>query len=91
MAQTTLREVPALWRSRTPFRGNSIRGIEGASYELGQLPVSWRVQYEATRKEIVYTVLSYATPIAWVLESGEEIKPPVKYSVTTSKHQGRLY
>lgn len=93
MAQTTLREVPALWRSRTPFRGNSISATTDRPATLGQLPADWQTtyRYQEMRDEIVYTVLSYNTPIAWVLRDGTEVKPPVKYSVTTSKHQGRLY
>jgi len=38
-----------------------------------------------------YAVYSYGTPIAWLNEDGVWICPDVKYSVTTSKHQGRIF
>lgn len=89
---TTLREVPNMWRSRTPFNANgTLQGHEGSVYQLGRLPQEWQEKYRADRDSTVYTVTSYATPIAWVLTDGTEVKPPVKYSVTTSKHQGKLY
>lgn len=47
--------------------------------------------YETHRDQIVYTVMSYNTPIGWVLDSGLVVIPPVKYSITTSGHQGMLY
>lgn len=37
----------------------------------------------------VYVVFSYNTPIAWWTETFGWINPQVKYSVTTSKHQGK--
>ncbi len=36
-----------------------------------------------------YIVYSYDTPIAWVV-NGEWVQPEVKYSLTTTKHQGRI-
>lgn len=38
-----------------------------------------------------YAVFSYFTPIAWLNEDGVWIMPGIKYSVTTSKHQGRIF
>jgi len=80
------------WRNRTPFKGSSVTGIEG-SWTTGRMPDDFAREYRkaASANEIVYTILSYGTPIAWVLSDGTEVKPPVKYSVTTSKHQGRIY
>ena len=38
-----------------------------------------------------YIVTSYATPIAWVTNTGEVYRVGQKFSVTTSKHQGTLW
>ncbi len=90
---TDANSITNLWQSRTPFKGNSVTGIKGAHWDTGRLPKSFAFQYDMDRKNdrIVYTVLSYGTPIAWVLNDGTEVKPAVKYSVTTSKHQGKIY
>ena len=36
---------------------------------------------------IDYIVLSYGTPIAYLIKRGEWVVPDARYSVTTSKHQ----
>lgn len=61
-----------------------------------RLPENYRQEFNAAAHagRVVYVVWSYNTPIAWVLDdvtTGEVVIPPVKYSVTTSKHQGALY
>lgn len=59
-----------------------------------QLPESWRITYNQSVERIVYVVWSYQTPIAWVLDDvvcGEVVIPEVKYSRTTTQHQGMLY
>jgi len=40
--------------------------------------------------ELDYVIFSYSTPIAY-RANGEWYIPTTKYSVTTSKHQGKLY
>lgn len=40
---------------------------------------------------ITYVVWSYATPIAWVTDDSRVHKVAQRFSVTTSKHQGKLY
>lgn len=92
--KATLRDVPALWRSRTPFDCNgTLRGFDRDYASLGMLDDRWAAEYTkaATAGEIAFVVLSYSTPIAWVLRDGTEIKISQKFSVTTSKHQGKLY
>jgi hypothetical protein len=42
----------------------------------------------ATTDAPLYVVLSYGTPIAWAAGPGPLTVPDVKYSVTTSRHQG---
>src|SRR4051794_25851349 len=73
--------------------GFGMSAVTGRAWTCGQLPEPHRAQYleAADAGRIVYTVLSYATPILWVLDSGEVVQPNVRYSVTTSNHQGLLY
>jgi len=52
----------------------------------GQLPQ----EYRASIKGATYVVFSYATPIAWRTQ-GQWHTPDVKYSVTTSRHQSRIF
>jgi hypothetical protein len=57
-----------------------------------RLPPEWAEQYRRDgAHRIIYTVLSYATPIAWVLENGAIRIPDSKYSRTTTGHQSQLY
>jgi hypothetical protein len=48
--------------------------------------------YQALMKQhgAVYLIRSYNTPIAWLDARGEWTIPDVKYSVTTSRHQGKI-
>jgi hypothetical protein len=48
-------------------------------------------RWYADRPNITYAVYSYNTPIAWVTQDGTVHKVAQKFSVTTSKHQGKLY
>jgi hypothetical protein len=89
-----LRDVPAKWQAREPFQThNGTMTGENFVSSHGRLPGEWRKELFAAeqRNDVIYVVYSYATPIAWVLKDGTEVQPPVKYSVTTSKHQGKLY
>lgn len=55
-----------------------------------------RTELSQDRDLVDYVIYSYQTPIAWhvVAESckgdGHWVMPETKYSVTTSKHQGRV-
>ncbi|MFD5701321.1 hypothetical protein [Streptomyces lasiicapitis] len=70
----------------------AFRAVDGYCLPFGtRLPPEWRERYQADGDEIAYTVLSYQTPIAWVLRSGVVAIPTVKYSRTTTGHQGLLY
>jgi hypothetical protein len=77
---------------------SSMTGVEhGVLPYNHQLPQEWEARYRRDRERIRYVVLSYDTPIAWVLGSGTVVVPremegwakgqPLKYSRTTSKHQ----
>lgn len=71
--------------------GFGMSAVEGYPSTAGQLPEPFRHEFWASRLEIVYTVLSYETPILWVLADGTVVQPDVRYSPTTSQHQGMLY
>lgn len=64
----------------------------GEPASRGRLPDAW---WDLIRGDhygrIRYTVYSYVTPIAWVLDDDTVVIPPVRYSITTSGHQGLLY
>lgn len=53
----------------------------------GQLPGHYIDSFAHAK----YAVFSYDTPIAWLNEDDVWITPGIKYSVTTSKHQGRIF
>lgn len=58
----------------------------------GQLPRSAEPEDGPDQRVSVYVVYSYRTPIGWRLayEQPRWIIPAVKYSVTTTNHQGVL-
>jgi hypothetical protein len=88
-------DTMAALRGRKAFRrsGFAMSAIEGAAYSAGRMPEEYANEYmtAANAGRITYTVMSYATPIAWILDDGTKVQPPVKYSPTTSQHQGMLY
>lgn len=51
----------------------------------GQLPM----RYVESAERASYVVYSYSTPIAWWSEEDGWTRPEVKYSRTTSVHQGK--
>lgn len=69
------------------FGMSAVAGVTGT----GRMSKEDAAAYRADVGRITYTVLSYATPIAWVLDDGTVRKPAARYSATTSKHQGMLY
>lgn len=80
-----------------PFRTHgNLRGVVGAYPTHGRLPAGWQDLYltQAKCNLIDYTVVSYDTPIAWRVRSDDVLPlwwfPGVRYSVTTSKTQGRI-
>jgi hypothetical protein len=54
---------------------------------FGRLPD----EYHDACRTAHYWIYSYATPIAWYNENDSLVKPNIRYSVTTSKHQGRIW
>lgn len=75
----------------TPFKtyGN-LEGRSGSVYHTAYLPEPYANHYRERRAFIDYTVMSYATPIAWHDTERGWFMPPFRYSVTTSKAQGRI-
>lgn len=85
---------------RDSLRGRALRNSEApaAAYvDRGRLPDSeWNVLSDSV---VSYVIYSYGTPIAYrrVAEWGpggqpvyEWVAPEVRYSVTTTKHQGKV-
>ena len=81
------RRAGELVSKRLPFSNSSgtFRGIVGHPSTLGDLPYEWRNAFP--RRGVLYTILSYDTPIAWLTEDGWTV-PPVRYSNTTTQQQG---
>jgi hypothetical protein len=72
---------------REPFQASALSGENGPTYHAGRLYGEDLEQFRADRDSIVYTVMSYATPIAWVRQDGSAHIVAQRFSVTTSKHQ----
>jgi hypothetical protein len=76
------------------FKLSSMHGDSAWNSVYGYLPENWVEVYKSNRGDadnpIVFTIFSYSTPIAWRLEDGTWIVPPVKYSVTTTGHQSAV-
>jgi len=65
----------------------TLRGYETAGSPFsGRLDASWHPFFE----NVDYVVYSYSTPIAWRSADGVWFMPDDRYSVTTSKQQGRI-
>jgi hypothetical protein len=91
MANVTQDRAKNMIDARKPFTASGLSAIDGAAtgmYSTGRMPEHYANLYNATRAQIIYTVMSYATPIGWVLDTGDVVIPDTRYSVTTSRHQG---
>lgn len=85
--------------SQTPFRTNTgtVRGYkypnagdESGYPPMGRLPEEHQKELKILidKEMIRFIIYSFGTPIAWVHYSGEWTVPDVRYSVTTTHHQG---
>lgn len=81
--------------NRIPFKtygalfGKWIR--KGDFRPIGILPDSHARRFRVDcDNESVFVIYSYDTPIGWITESGNTYIPDERYSVTTSKHQGKV-
>jgi hypothetical protein len=80
-------------RNQVPFRGSNFYGVDGSHgggsdrwYLSGAALERWYKDQSAGK--IHYSVWSYGTPIAWLVEGEGWVIPPVKYSMSTGRHQG---
>lgn len=74
-------------RSLQPFRIGNVSGtLELAG--TGRLPEEYanELRQQARDGHLKYVLYSYGTPMAWLV-GAVWVRPPVKYSVTTSGHQ----
>jgi hypothetical protein len=72
---------------RQPFDGHTMEAHTGPAVFAGELNATERARFEADRDRTIYTVFSYVTPIAWVLDDGTIYHVQQKWGATTSKHQ----
>jgi hypothetical protein len=72
--------------AKIDFQSGNMWAIGCRVDSMGIAPASVRDAY-ATAGKIVYTVMSWATPIAWVTSDGTVTVPEVAYSPTTARHQ----
>jgi hypothetical protein len=83
-ATTTRNADRAISRCET-FRASALSAtleVPGA----GRLDGADRERFDADRDVIVYAVMSYGTPIAWLTPRGWHVVTQ-RFSVTTSRHQ----
>ena len=67
-----------------------IRGVPGVAWYIetaGRLSDEDAAAYKRDGEHIVYTVLSYDTPIAWVLDDGTYVLIEGRITPTTARHQ----
>lgn len=67
----------------------TLRGRKGAPVSFGMLPRGEHGGIWNAAAGADYVIYSYATPVAW-RSAGTWHVPPFRYSVTTSKHVGRV-
>lgn len=71
-------------RKYVEFSGSNLHGRRKKVHP-GKLPAQWEQQYDAT--EVMYTVSSYDTVIAWCTPDYQWTVPSVRYSMSTTRHQ----
>lgn len=73
-------------KASTNWRMGTLRGESGRGPRThGELPE----EFHASVRYADYVVYSYDTPIAW-RSGGKWVQPYIKYSPTTTRHQGRI-
>lgn len=98
-------EARAEFTTHGALRGTGLNTWQGMHASRGILPNPYREQFVAALPDrgvpygtpgsigqpgtICYVVFSYETPIAWYVIGQGWVRPEVRYSVTTSKHQGQ--
>lgn len=75
-------------QNREPFTtSGALKAQHNAPYNTGMLRYEDYEQFLKDRENIVYTVISYSTPIAWVTKNDDVYIVNQKFSATTSRHQ----
>lgn len=75
----------------THMSGRIISSHGMSASDSGELSGSDKAAFDTDASAIRYVVYSFFTPIAWKTLSGRWHIVRQRFSVTTSKHQGRLY
>lgn len=88
---TTVRKLTATAisgyvRDGCEFTAASMSGVVGAVADVGRLDGDWLTYYREDRDRMDYTILSYATPIAWHCEDGWTVVTRT-YSKSSARHQ----
>lgn len=96
MNTITNNKVASYWRALRSFRNStsSLIGYDGdvaRHLGAGRLEGAERDRWFADRDHLLFVVLSYNTPIAWVTKDGVVHRVADKFSVTTTRHQGLLW
>lgn len=89
MTTTSQRKIAPFMLFAKPFTASALTGRTGSG-DVGRLYGALLDRYRADRDSIAYTVLSYATPIAYLTTDGRWVALPGRYSVTTSKQISRV-
>ena len=90
MSTANYRQIRDLLATREPFNGHSMYAVKGGGQHMtGHLAGEDRERFHGdAARGIVYLVVSYSTPIAWVCADGDVYHVRQKFSVTTSRQQG---
>ena len=91
MRKTSSRGASALIRALKPFE--TYGALRATLYDFDATGADYRFapykdEFYALPRP-TYVVWSYRTPIAWYT-NGQWVKPDIKYSTTTSKHQAKV-
>lgn len=84
--------VAELIRDRVPFKTSG--ALKSSEFSLGVGILSDAADLTRWHQDangVTYVVYSYDTPIAWYTPDRGWYKVGQRFSVTTSKHQGKLY
>lgn len=82
--------APAYIINAIPFTASALRGITGAPADYGRLEGADLDAFRRDLDKIVYTVMSYSTPVAWWTDDAGWYQVTQRFSATTSKHQALL-
>ena len=77
------------------FKATSYGDHKPYYHSGGELSDAEKAMWKIDRSSVTYVVWSYDTPIAWITRSADGTehvhKVSQRFSVTTSRHQGKLY